>query len=553
MSRRRPYNWRWQLQPPVVTKAPPASDVIVPAMHPPTINGPARPPEGGQTETPVDGTWPAGVPHPSGPSFKARPLKIWRKRLARRAGGSGKAAGRGIGMPMDLPGGLSSVKAGDACRNAGRCLYEDKETKTLLESGALPSPARDYFELLTTRAAATGDAAQELCSITANCTAVLWDSVLESARLYHTHGDAVHGKRAYNPNMGKSQPERAHGGVLYQKEGCPLGLKCGGAVLKDDVKSRSQGIPIRKPQPGDNFYDPAAQKTVCVACTPENNRIRSTVSPVLGPGPNRTVDRMATATRADRRSEVTTAVLYRDMFIPLASRPVRTMTIEEAIKELETSDSKQAFTVPSGNEDRMTPTEVIFFPEAPQSSFEYNPGVNTYVKEPSFFTYVPASINYASYLHSRCKSVAQRQLHGSRVRGLPYFSAAGQPLPPSSSRAAGPPNYVPAQCQTLSGTLRACSIPYKTRNSRFAVQGATTSGSRLARLKYEGLTRGTNFTTAGALRANNFGEFSAAPPSGYFIPQRHRVNKPDAGLYRRSGKRVACFRPEPRPIDRIEH
>ena len=552
MSRRRPYNWRWQLQPPVVTKAPPASDVIVPAMHPPTINGPARPPGGGRTQTPVDGTWPAGVPHPSGPSFKARPLKIWRKRLARRAGGSAKAAGAGIGMPMDYPGGLSSVKAGDACRNSGKCTYKDEGAKTILETGSLPSPAKDYLELLRTRSAANGDAAQELCSIDVGCTAVLWNSALEHARLYRAHGDPLRGKYAYNPKLGKAETEMAYGGVLYLKDACPLGLKCGGAVLKDDVKSRSQGVPIRKPQPGDKFYDPAALRTVCVACTPENNRIRSVVSPVLGPGPNRSVDRMATATGADRRSDVTTVVLYKNMFIPVYA-PVRTMTIEEAIEELETSDANQAFMVGSGIKDRTSPTEVVFFPKASQSSFIYNSAVNTYVKEPPFFTYVPASIDYGSYLYSRCKSVDQRRLHGSRVEGLPYFSSTGQPLAPSASKAVGPPNYVPAQCQTLSDTLRACSIPYKTSNSRFAVQGATSSGSRLARLKYEGLTRGTNFTTAGALKANNFGEFSAAPPSGYFLPQGHRVNRPDAGLYRRSGKRVACFRPEPRPIDRIEH
>ena len=46
---------------------------------------------------------------------------------------------------------------------------------------------------------------------------------------------------------------------------------CGGAILKDDVKSRSLTLPIQKTVPSDSFYDAAAFRNTCVACNPENS------------------------------------------------------------------------------------------------------------------------------------------------------------------------------------------------------------------------------------------------------------------------------------------
>ena len=96
-------------------------------------------------------------------------------------------------------------------------------------------------------------------------------------------------------------------------------------------------------------------------------------------------------------------------------------------------------------------------------------------------------------------------------------------------------------------------MPYKTSNPRFGTQGAVSSGARLARQRYEGATQGTHYTTSGSLKARNFGENSTQPPSGNFLPQNFVETRCLASLYRRSGNRVACFTPEPTPLQRIEH
>ena len=558
----RPYTWRWQLQPMVVTKEPAASDVIVPAYYRPAINGPARGALGRNTEIPRDGVWPAGMPHPNGPSFRARPLKIWRKRLAREAGRSGKSSGAGIGMPMDIPGGIASTDEQSPCARDTVCSYTTLPCNGLDERAPHALPGAGLTRLHTKTAHSLREA-QRSCTADVGCAALIWSHQKREVRLYGCH--ACDGESlatdviAEATAQGVCGPRTQGAGSVQVKAICSSGVeRCGGAVLKDDVKARSQGLQVRPPAPGDSYYDPAAFRSVCVACSPENRRIRTTVRPVLGPGPNRSVDTIITAQRKggalDNGSE--TVVFKRGMRIsfPGQEKVVRKrMTLEAARAELSSDPKSAGFFFEGNSANTPGPVEVVAVPRGSRLTEVYDPQYSTFVKEPTFFSYVEAATDYRSYLHSRCQGIHQRRGRGDRVPGLPYFDPRGHPLPPSDAPDVGPPNYRPVTCPYFPASPSACSAPYKTSNPRFGVQGAVQSSARLARLKYEAATRGTNFTTAGALHAKNFGEFTDSPPSGYFLPQKFRVAECDRGLYRRSGKRVACFTPEPRPIDRIEH
>ena len=100
--------YKWQEQPYIPWKGL-STNSAVPAWSRPLINGPTN-------------------DVPSGPAFKARPIKHWRKQLAPRVG-SGRSS-TGIGMPMDRPGG--STYLGD---NPERCKCETTdETVNLKEN-----------------------------------------------------------------------------------------------------------------------------------------------------------------------------------------------------------------------------------------------------------------------------------------------------------------------------------------------------------------------------------------------------------------------------------
>ena len=490
---RRPYNYRWQQQPMVVTKEPGAVDVTVPAWFRPAINGPAA---GGKL--PPDGMWrePA-IPHPNGPSYRARPLKIWRKRVVRERSSSGKASGAGIGMPMDYPGRLSASGKGVACR--------------------------------TSRAAD----------------------------------------------------------------------RCGGAILKDDVKSRSVTLPVQKTVPSDSFYDAAALRTTCVACNPETNVIRAQVRPVLGPVPGRPI--FSPASQSDRVT-TSSALLVEHantMFITKSNVVTLTCfkpeTIEEA-KELVFSGENErlggkpliGFTVfpdsmvrscekcdggPRGGglciSEACGPFKIsVFSLGACKATGSPNPfpnpfdtqkglasmyGCTSYVIERLCPTYIEAASSYRGYFYSRCLGYQERQGRGERIPGLRYFNDRGVPIPPSGSQETGPPNYYPPGCPRPAVESRACRAAYKTSNPRFGMNGAVSSSARLVRAKYEGATSGSHFITAGSLYAKNFGEFSTNPPSGYFLAQDYNNARCTPGLYRKNGSKVSCFTPAPTALDRIEH
>jgi hypothetical protein len=567
-SRRRPYTWRWQAQPPVVTKEPPAVDVIVPAYYRPRVNGPSK---GG--EVPVDGVWKAGVPHPDGPAFRARPLKIWRKRLLRESKSPGQGAGLGIGMPMDYPGGLGTVTTGTACKDTEICAYSMLPCLGIAdgapEAGGSPAP-----KFLGSAQAVTLSDAQAACTGNGDCLSLVWSRELQTVRMYGcasgcrlgdpeiadgliaTASANAEAAGVAGPCLGPDTPpldleaENAHLGIVQDKTGCrPSAGRCGGAILKDDVKSRSATLPIQKTVPSDSFYDRAAFRMTCLACNPQNNIIRSTVQPVLGPGPGRAVD--------SRVSQAETLVFKKDMRLTMRGgldEAVHGVSLSEARSLLRAQVDYLGFSYAHGSlVGSLFPRGRGHPSEGPELLFQ--PGTNTLILEPPYFAYVEAATSYRSYLFSRCRTTEQRQGRGARIPGRPYFDRDGKPISPSNSELVGPPDYRPVACPHFPAdptTANACTAPYKTSNPRFGVQGAVSSSTRLTRLKYEGATSGSNYTTSGALHARNFGEFSTDPPSGYFLPQNFLVARCNPGLYRRSGDPVACFTPTPRDIDRIE-
>ena len=479
----------------VVTKEPPAVDVTVPAWFRPATNGPSI---GGKLAP--DGMWRAPTaPHPNGPAYRARPLKIWRKRVVRETTSSGKAVGAGIGMPMDYPGRLSASAKGVACRS---------------------SRAAD---------------------------------------------------------------------------------RCGGAILKDDVKSRSVQLPVQKTAASDSFYDAAALRTTCVACNPETNVIRSEVRPVLGPVPGRPIysaaSQSARATRSsalldkrDNTSFITgSGVVHLTCLQPgsieeAADLVLGGTTIHGSIAELVgftvVPDRKirpcpscpmcldGCTTSPSGWAN--PPYKISVFatgscsasasavPQFPDP-FETQGGLATiygytsYVVERLCPAYVDAATSYRGYFYNRCRSIAGRSGRGERIPGLEYFDSRGKPVNPSDGKGAGPPDYYPGRCPRSAVPSEACKGVYKTTNPRFGVNGAVSSSARQVRAKYEAATSGTHFLTAGSLHAKNFGEYSTNPPSGYFLAQNFVQARCTPGLYRKSGSKVSCFTPEPTALDRIEH
>jgi hypothetical protein len=339
--------------------------------------------------------------------------------------------------------------------------------------------------------------------------------------------------------------------------------KCGGAILQDDVKSRSVTVPIQSPVPSDSFYDAAAFRMTCSACNPENNVIRSTLRPVLGPKPGESAEGFGILREGPN---TTSRVLVKMKGIDfdgtvLLTTPLGLVTIQEAKTKVFSDPSNVGFSYPSSiNEEDSSKVNATMYTRIQKGSdtqimtlTKVNPSCISYVIEfPSFF-YLQSAIDFRSYLYSRCLSMDNRKGRGYRIKGKKYFTPAGAPANPSDDPDIGPPSYFPPGCSSGAAQGEGCTIPYKVSNPRFGVQGAVSCGSRVSRLRYEYATRGSRYLTSGAFHAKNFGEMNPEPLSGYFLAQNFRVDRCDPQLYRRTGNKVGCFRPEPTALDRIEH
>ena len=147
--------------------------------------------------------------------------------------------------------------------------------------------------------------------------------------------------------------------------------------------------------------------------------------------------------------------------------------------------------------------------------------------------------NTKGYLKSRSQTYEQK-LRTMPVSGTTYTNTS--PIPPSDS-----PNGT--QVWNTGDCLNFCKdengIPiskqattiYKPNNQQFSQQGAVSSGSRLARLKYNTITKnGASFRNAYSAAAANAGKYHGTSDAPYFIKSKEqRVCIP----YRRNGKKVS--------------
>ena len=143
-----------------------------------------------------------------------------------------------------------------------------------------------------------------------------------------------------------------------------------------------------------------------------------------------------------------------------------------------------------------------------------------------------------SYLHSRCISYDQK-LSTHKRDGVTYLDASGNPLHPNDS-STGPQVFNTSNCPID------CTAPnnhvttiYKRSNTKFAVDGAVSSSTRLERLKYDTVTlNGNSFRTAYGEAGANAGKYHRDGFTPYFTKNKVAscVN------HRKNGNKTSCFR-----------
>lgn len=138
-----------------------------------------------------------------------------------------------------------------------------------------------------------------------------------------------------------------------------------------------------------------------------------------------------------------------------------------------------------------------------------------------------------AYLKARCKLYSQKQSI-QEISGNIYTSDA---LSENSTQFSTNNCAYPEQ----SGKSNTCNITYyKPNNSQFATQGAVDNGTRLAKLKYDLITKnGSSFKSACGLQCTNagnyYGRYNGDAP--YYLKSKLQVPV----TYRRNGKKTVCF------------
>jgi hypothetical protein len=126
-----------------------------------------------------------------------------------------------------------------------------------------------------------------------------------------------------------------------------------------------------------------------------------------------------------------------------------------------------------------------------------------------------------SYLHSRCVTYDQK-LSTTPISGNTYFDANGKPVQPSNS-STGSQVWQTQSCLNDCIIKRAATTIYKPNNQQYSQQGAVTSSSRLARLKYNTITdNGASFRTAYGAVGANAGKYQGTSESPYFIKSKEQ-------------------------------
>lgn len=136
-----------------------------------------------------------------------------------------------------------------------------------------------------------------------------------------------------------------------------------------------------------------------------------------------------------------------------------------------------------------------------------------------------------AYLKARCKTFGQKQ----SIQEIPNQTYDSVNIGENSVE------YITNNCTNPYQTGRQCSNTtiYKPSNAQFATQGAVDNGTRLAKLKYDTITKnGASFRTAFGEAAANAGKYQGGynGSSPYFLKSKY--NAPLA--WKRNGQKTVC-------------
>ena len=125
------------------------------------------------------------------------------------------------------------------------------------------------------------------------------------------------------------------------------------------------------------------------------------------------------------------------------------------------------------------------------------------------------------YLKSRCKTYEQKQSF-TKKSGINYGTSSDPAHPTDETN--GPQVFNMLNCATKCVTNPAGTQTtiYKPNNQQFSQQGAVSSGSRLAKLKYDTITKnGNSFRSAYGQQGANAGKYSSNDGAPYF--QKNKI------------------------------
>ena len=142
----------------------------------------------------------------------------------------------------------------------------------------------------------------------------------------------------------------------------------------------------------------------------------------------------------------------------------------------------------------------------------------------------------SAYLKSRVKTFNQLASFVKKPDIQYIDPETGVALYPSDTNN-GPQDF--NTTQSSDKCVKAVRTIYKPNNSSFAQQGAVDGGSRIARLKYDTITKnGASFRTAYGQQGANAGKYSSSPEAPFFLKSKVNVCKP---FHRNGNKTTNCM------------
>ena len=158
-----------------------------------------------------------------------------------------------------------------------------------------------------------------------------------------------------------------------------------------------------------------------------------------------------------------------------------------------------------------------------------------------------------AYLKNRCKTYDQKLTY-NKIPSVDYYDRDGVPKYPDNNLL-GPQTFYSNTCiyncpnnteenqtdnQNLLNSRKSYITIYKPNNRPFAQQGAVSSSTRLAKLKYDTInTNGASFMSAFGREAANAGKYSSNENTIYFTKSKNNICDPN--LYHINGnKNIKC-------------